>query len=264
MQQSDYNGNFQLGSVLTGQTRESLRNLWVEAQHNGRWTNIISSTVTVGYAPRRADRQRPAVRDRRRHVVLHAQLRVRCRRRQAVADGHAAIQRAHLRRRRHVVRVGQDPVLHPALPRHGHAARRAVDRSAPQRHRHEGRAQPARLGRSDQRRPRVRPTPASTSSTSSTSSSAPEARPAGVSCRSWWPRSSAGAPSRRRRRCSCTRNRASAPPTSRAAGLTPPASSRWSRKPSPAASWSSTSCPTSTCQSTARASTSRLTIRSPS
>jgi len=50
MQQSDSNGNFQLGSVLTGQTRESLRNLWVEAQHNGRWTNIISSTVTVGYA----------------------------------------------------------------------------------------------------------------------------------------------------------------------------------------------------------------------
>ncbi len=50
MQQSDSNGNFQLGSVLTGQTRESIRNLWVEAQHNGRWTNIISSTVTVGYA----------------------------------------------------------------------------------------------------------------------------------------------------------------------------------------------------------------------
>jgi outer membrane receptor protein involved in Fe transport len=50
LQQSDSNGNFQLGSVMTGATRESIRNLWAEAQHNGRWTNMISSTVAVGYA----------------------------------------------------------------------------------------------------------------------------------------------------------------------------------------------------------------------
>ncbi len=35
---------------MTGATRESIRNLWTEAQHNGRWTSMISSTVAVGYA----------------------------------------------------------------------------------------------------------------------------------------------------------------------------------------------------------------------
>ncbi len=50
LQQSDSIGNFQLGSVMTGATRESIRNLWTEAQHNGRWTSMISSTVAVGYA----------------------------------------------------------------------------------------------------------------------------------------------------------------------------------------------------------------------
>ena len=50
LQQADSQGNFQLGSVLTGRTREVLRNVWVEAQHNGRWTKLISTTLTLGYS----------------------------------------------------------------------------------------------------------------------------------------------------------------------------------------------------------------------
>ena len=58
LQQSDNNGNFQLGSVLTNRTREVLRNLWVEGQHNGRWTKLISTSLAIGYshgAPTSAD-----------------------------------------------------------------------------------------------------------------------------------------------------------------------------------------------------------------
>jgi outer membrane receptor protein involved in Fe transport len=50
LQQADAQGNFQVGSVLTGRTREVLRNLWVEGQHNGRWTKLISTSLTLGYA----------------------------------------------------------------------------------------------------------------------------------------------------------------------------------------------------------------------
>jgi outer membrane receptor protein involved in Fe transport len=50
LQQVDSRGDFQLGSVLTGQTREALRNVWVEGQHNGHWTDVFSSQVSVGYA----------------------------------------------------------------------------------------------------------------------------------------------------------------------------------------------------------------------
>ena len=50
LQQSDSNGEFQLGSTMTGQTREVVRNLWTEAQHDGHWTDRISSSVALGYA----------------------------------------------------------------------------------------------------------------------------------------------------------------------------------------------------------------------
>jgi len=50
LQQADSNGEFQLGSILTGRTREAIRNLWVEGQHNGRWTKLISTTLTLGYS----------------------------------------------------------------------------------------------------------------------------------------------------------------------------------------------------------------------
>ena len=50
LQQMDSNGNFQLGSVMTGRTRESLRNMWLEGQYNQRITDMISYSVTAGVA----------------------------------------------------------------------------------------------------------------------------------------------------------------------------------------------------------------------
>jgi outer membrane receptor protein involved in Fe transport len=50
LQQSDSNGNFQLGSVMTGLTRESLRNMWLEGQYNQRLTDVVSFSATAGVA----------------------------------------------------------------------------------------------------------------------------------------------------------------------------------------------------------------------